>query len=260
VGSAVGLALNGFRPVAEIMFMDFLLIGLDQLVNHAAKLRYMSGGKSPVPMVLRTCVGTSRFGGQHSQSLEAWLMHTPGLKVVMPSSPADYKGLLTSAIEDDDPVVFLEHINLYYGAKRPVPSGDYRIPLGSAKILREGSDVTLVAYGAAIPTVEAAAQRLQEAGISAEVIDLRSLVPLDMETVLESVGKTGRAVVVHEATRFVGPGAVIASEITEQLFGELMAPVLRLGAAYSPTPFSQALNGYPTSDSVVEAVTSLVHP
>lgn len=257
MGSAVGLALSGYRPVAEIMFMDFLLIALDQLVNHAAKLRYMSGGKTPVPMVVRTCVGTSRFGAQHSQSLEAWLMHIPGLKVVMPSGPADYKGLLTSAIEDDDPVVFMEHINLYYGAKQPVPVAEYRVPLGKANVVREGIDVTLITYGPAVSTVRSAAEALQQSGISAEVIDLRTLVPLDMEAILESVGKTRAAVVVHEATRFAGPGAEIASEITEKLFGELKAPVLRLGAAYSPTPFSRSLNGFPTSNSVVKAVQSI---
>ncbi len=260
IGSAVGLAMSGYRPVAEIMFLDFLLVAVDQVVNHAAKLRYMSGGHTPVPLVIRTCVGQSRFGAQHSQSLEAWFMHTPGMKVVMPSSAAEYKGLLTASIEDDDPVLFIEHVNLYYGPKQEVPVGDYRIPLGQADIVRPGNDATLISYGPAVPTCLAAAESLAADGIEAEVIDLRTLVPLDMATVLDSVGRTGRAVVVHEATQFCGAGAEIASVITEQLFGDLLAPVQRLGAVYSPTPFSPALNGYPTADSVTAAVRALVKP
>jgi pyruvate/2-oxoglutarate/acetoin dehydrogenase E1 component len=258
IGAAVGLAMSGYRPVAEIMFFDFTLVAADQLVNHAAKLRYMSGGHTPVPMVVRTTVGQSRFGAQHSQSLEAWFMHTPGLKVVFASSPSDYKGLLTAAIEDDDPVLFIEHINLYYGAKQDVPAGRHHIPLGQANTLCTGTDVTLITYGPSVLAATAAAARLAERGVSAELIDLRTLVPLDMDTVLESVSNTRRAVIVHEATQFCGPGAEIAAQLNEQLFGDLLAPPLRLGAAYTPTPFSPALSGYPTADGIVAAVNELI--
>jgi pyruvate dehydrogenase E1 component beta subunit/2-oxoisovalerate dehydrogenase E1 component len=258
LGAAVGLALNGFRPVAEIMFFDFTTVAIDQLVNHAAKLRYMSGGHTPVPLVVRTTVGQSRFGAQHSQSLEAWFMHTPGLKVVMPSNPAEYKGLLLGAIADDDPVLFIEHINLYYGAKEPIPGGNEPLPLGSARTLRSGTDITLITYGPAVRTCLAAADELATAGVSAEVIDLRSLVPLDMATLLESVERTRCAAVVHEATQFCGPGAEIAAQLTDELFGELRAPVARVGAKYSPTPFSPALNGYPTPESVTATAKQLL--
>lgn len=260
VGSAVGLALAGYRPVAEVMFFDFVLIAADQLVNHAAKLRYMSGGHTPCPLVVRTVVGGQRFGAQHSQSLEAWFMHVPGLKVVMPCSPADHKGLLAAAIEDDDPVLFIEHINLVYSQKQDVPVGPYRIPLGQAAVVRPGRHATIVTYGPAVPTSLAAAGVLAERGVDIEVVDLRSLVPLDVATVLDSVGRTGRAVVVHEATTFAGPGAEIAAQISEQLFGDLLAPVLRVGAAFTPTPFASALNNRPTVDDVVAAVVAVARP
>lgn len=254
VGTAVGLALGGYRPVAEIMFFDFVAMAMDQLVNHAAKLRYMSGGRTPTPLTVRTVVGTKRFGAQHAQSLEAWFMHTPGLKVVMPSSPADAKGLLTACIRDDDPCLFVEHINLAFGQKEEVPAGEHLVPIGKARVLRSGVDATVVTYGPMVPVVTAAAASLAAEGIDVEVIDLRTLVPLDFETVLESVEKTRRAVVVHEATRFAGPGAEIAAHVTEQLFGELAAPVHRVGAAYAPIPFSAALNTFPTTPDVVAAV------
>ncbi|HEY3603205.1 MAG TPA: alpha-ketoacid dehydrogenase subunit beta [Sporichthyaceae bacterium] len=258
IGAAVGLAMSGYRPVAEIMFFDFTLVAADQLVNHAAKLRYMSGGHTPVPMVVRTTVGQSRFGAQHSQSLEAWFMHTPGLKVVFASSPSDYKGLLTAAIEDDDPVLFIEHINLYYGTKQDVPAGRHHIALGQAATLRAGSDVTLITYGPSVPVATKAAEVLAKQGVSVEIIDLRTLMPLDMDTLLESVSNTRRAVIVHEATQFCGPGAEIAAQLNEQLFGDLLAPVHRLGAAYTPTPFSPALSGYPTVEDIVASVRDLV--
>jgi len=257
LGAAVGAALGGYRPVAEIMFFDFITVCLDQLVNHAAKFRYMSGGRTPVPLVVRTAVGSKRFGAQHAQQLEAWLMHTPGLCVVMPSTPFDAKGLLSSAIFGEDPVVFIEHINLLYGAKEPVPVDDYRIPLGTAAVRLPGDDVTIVTYGAQVPVAVRAAEQLADEGIEAEVIDLRSLVPLDMDTVLTSVGKTKRAVVTHGATMFCGPGAEIASQITERLFGMLAAPVARLGARYAPIPFSADLEVYPTVDDIVGAVRGL---
>jgi len=257
VGTAIGLALAGYRPVAEIMFFDFVAMCMDQLVNHAAKFRYMSGGRTPAPITVRTVVGSSRFGAQHAQSLEAWFMHTPGIKVVMPSSPADAKGLLTACLRDDDPCLFIEHINLAYREKEPVPVGEHVVPLGKARVLRQGDDVTIIPYGAQVPVVLDAAERLAGEGIGAEVIDLRTLVPLDLDTVFTSVERTRRAVVVHEATRFCGPGAEIAAQITEQLFGELLAPVQRLGGAYAPIPFSPHLSGFPTAEDVVTTVRAL---
>lgn len=258
VGTAVGLALGGYRPVAEIMFFDFVTMAMDQLVNHAAKFRYMSGGHTPAPVTVRTVVGSSRFGAQHAQSLEAWFMHTPGIKVVMPSSPADAKGLLTSCVRDDDPCLFIEHINLAFARKEEVPVGEHTVPIGLANTLRAGDAATVITYGAQVPVVLAAADRLAEDGVEVEVIDLRSLVPLDFDTVLTSVARTRRAVVVHEATRFAGPGAEIAATITEKLFGELAGPVRRLGGAYVPIPFSPSLSSFPTEDDVVAAVRALL--
>lgn len=254
IGTAIGLSMVGYRPVAEIMFFDFVTVAMDQIVNHAAKLRYMSGGATPVPITIRTTVGGSRFGAQHAQSLEAWFMHTPGIKVVMPSSPRDAKGLLASCIFDDDPCLYIEHMGLAFSTTEEVPVGDFRLPLAKANIVRAGADVTIISYGPMVrPSLEASAT-LAGAGIDCEVIDLRTLSPLDLDTIFESVMKTRRAVVVHEATRFCGPGAEISSQIHEQLFGELLAPVVRLGAAYTPVPFSTALSGYPTHDTIVAGV------
>jgi acetoin:2,6-dichlorophenolindophenol oxidoreductase subunit beta len=260
VGTAIGLSMVGYRPVAEIMFFDFITVAMDQIVNHAAKLRYMSGGATPAPITVRTTVGGSRFGAQHAQSLEAWFMHTPGIKVVMPSGARDAKGLLTSCIFDDDPCLYVEHMGLAFSSSEDVPVGDFRIPLGKANILTPGSDITIISYGPLVrPSLDAAATLLDQ-GIRCEVIDLRTLTPLDTDTIFESVTKTRRAVVVHEATTFCGPGAEISSQIHEQLFGELLAPVLRLGAEYTPVPFSTALSGYPTRDSIAGAVLSAVRP
>ena len=259
VGASVGAAMAGYRPVAEILMMDFIAVAMDQVVNHAAKLRYMSGGSTTVPLTIRTPVGSQRFGAQHVQSLEAWFMHSPGIKVVMPSTANESKGLLTTAIFDDDPVLFMESIPLYFAQKDEVPLGEYAIPFGKADIKRTGSDVTLVTYGPAVHTSLAAAEELAAAGVSAEVIDLRSLVPIDMETVLESVSKTRRAVVVHEAVAFCGPGAEISSRVHEELFADLLAPVTRVGAPYTPAPFgASGLEYLPTSSRVVTAVTNLV--
>lgn len=258
VGAAVGLALAGYRPVAEIMFMDFTAVCLDQIVNHAAKLRYMSGGHTPVPLTIRTAVGTRRFGAQHSQNLEAWFMHTPGIKVVVPSNPADAKGLLTACIADDDPCLFVEHIDLAFSEKGEVPVGMHLVPLGVAEIKRAGDDLTVITYGTQVRNAMAAAATLAEAGVSVEVIDLRTLVPLDMATVLESVEKTRRAVVLHAAHTFCGPGAELAAQITENLWGELLAPVLRVGAGYSPVPFATSLDFHPTPDDLVAAVGRLL--
>ncbi|MGU3498701.1 alpha-ketoacid dehydrogenase subunit beta [Mycobacterium sp. C31M] len=257
VGAAIGAALGGYRPVAEIMFFDFITIAMDQIINHAAKLRYVSGGHSSVPITIRTAIGDTRFGPQHSQSLEAWFMHTPGIKVVMPSNPIDAKGLLTACIDDDDPCLFIENVNLMFSVKTPTPDTEYQIPLGSARIVRPGDDVTLITYGAMVSVAEKVGDMLAAEGISTEVIDLRSLVPLDFETVLRSVERTRRAVVLHEATRFCGPGAEIASVITEELFGDLLAPTLRIGGAFSPRPFTP-LGHLPDSDQIVTGVRELV--
>lgn len=258
VGAAVGLALGGYKPIAEIMFMDFTAVCLDQIVNHAAKLRYMSGGHTPVPLTIRTGVGTRRFGAQHSQNLEAWFMHTPGIKVVVPATAADAKGLLASCIDDADPCIFLEHFDLVFTAKDEVPLGEHRVPLGKAAVRRPGEQVTVITYGVQVRNALAAAETLAEQRISAEVIDLRTLVPLDIETLLESVERTTRAVVVHDAHTFCGPGAELAAQLTEQLWGELQAPVLRLGAGYSPVPFAAGLTFHPTVEDIVGAVRSVL--
>jgi pyruvate/2-oxoglutarate/acetoin dehydrogenase E1 component len=237
LGAAVGASIEGYKPVAEIMIMDFIGIAMDQIVNHAAKLRYMSGGRTSCPLTVRTAIfaGTGS-GGTHSQSLEAWFMHVPGLKVVFPSTPADAKGLLLSAIEDPDPVLFIEASRLY-GVKGPVPVGDgIRIPIGQACVRREGSDVTIVTYGLAAALALQAADVLAQEGVQAEVVDLRSLLPLDMDTVLTSVRKTRRAVITHSASTFAGPGAEVAAQISDQLFGELAEPVQRVGAKFTPIP------------------------
>jgi pyruvate dehydrogenase E1 component beta subunit len=226
IGAAVGAAIAGHRPVAEIMMFDFIATCLDQVTNHAGKIRYMSGGQTPVPLVIRTSAGAGRgFGAQHSELLEAWCVHTPGIKVVVPSTPADAKGLLLTAIFDDD----------------PVPPGDVRIPFGVADIKREGSDVTLISYGRQVHDCLATATKLAEEGISCEVVDLRTLVPCDEATVLASVTKTKRAVVVHEAVTRCGFGAELSSRIHEELFGELAAPVQRVGGANTPIPYANNL-------------------
>ncbi len=256
IGTAIGLSMVGYRPVAEVMFFDFITVAMDQIVNHAAKLRYMSGGATPAPITVRTTVGGSRFGAQHAQSLEAWFMHTPGIKVVMPSGPRDAKGLLESCIFDDDPCLYIEHMGLAFSTTENVPVGDFRIPLGKANVIEAGTDITIITYGPMVGPSLDARNTVAAQGISCEVIDLRTLSPLDLDAIFESVTKTRRAVVVHEATQFCGPGAEISSQIHEQLFGELLAPVLRLGAEYTPVPFSTALSGYPTHDKIVDAVRS----
>lgn len=256
IGAAVGASMEGFLPVAEIMIMDFIGIAMDQIVNHAAKLRYMSGGRTTCPITVRTAVfsGTGS-GGTHSQSLESWFMHVPGLKVVYPSTPADAKGLMLSAIFDPDPVLVVE-ASLLYGVKGPVPEGDgYRVPIGKADVKRTGEDVTIVTYGLATARALAAADILAEEGIDAEVVDLRTLLPLDMETVLASVAKTRRAVVAHCATTVAGPGSEVAAQISEKLFNELVEPVRRVGAKFTPIP-ARASEGLVTLtvDDIVAAV------
>jgi pyruvate dehydrogenase E1 component beta subunit len=244
VGAAIGAAIAGYRPIAEIMIMDFLAVCLDQVSNHAGKIRYMSGGQTTVPMVIRTSAGAGRgFGAQHSEMLEAWAVHTPGIKVVVPSTPADAKGLLLTSIFDDDPVLFVEQMMMYWtpAFAGPVPPGDVRIPLGVADVKREGSDVTLVSYGRQVHDCLAVAAKLADEGVSCEVLDLRTLVPLDEAAVLASVAKTKRAVIVHEAVQLCGFGAELSSRIHEELFGELAGPVRRVGGANTPVPYASNL-------------------
>jgi pyruvate/2-oxoglutarate/acetoin dehydrogenase E1 component len=241
VGAAVGAAITGMRPVAEIMFMNFLTVCMDQIVNHAAKLRFMSGGLTSVPLTIRCGTGAGvGFGGQHSDMLEAWFAHVPGMKVVTASNPADAKGLLLSAIEDDDPTLFIENVAMY-AAQGPAPEPGYKVPLGKAAVRRKGADVTVITYGRPVLEVEAVAAALAEEKIDVEVIDLRTIAPFDVETVMASVAKTNRAVVVHEAVKAFGVGAEISSRIHEELFGQLKAPVGRIGSKYSPVPFSPTL-------------------
>jgi pyruvate/2-oxoglutarate/acetoin dehydrogenase E1 component/TPP-dependent pyruvate/acetoin dehydrogenase alpha subunit len=257
-GSCVGAAIAGLKPVGELLMMDFLPVAMDMMVNHAAKIRYMSGGQTSVPMTMMTLVGAGN-GAQHSQSTEAWLMHTPGLKVVFPSNPADAKGLLLSCIFDPDPCIFIHSmLNLFGSAE--MPEGDYRIPLGLASVRREGSDVTLIAYGPTVADALKAAETLAQEGIEAEVIDLRSLVPLDGQTLLESVGKTGRAVIAHRAIDFLGPAAEISAFLYQELFGKLKAPVARVGGAYAPVPKHTALLGlhYPAAPGIVAAAKEMM--
>ena len=260
VAVAVGAATAGLRPVASMSFVEFTLGAMDEIVNQASKFRYMFGGQVSVPLVLRASDGVLRSSGsQHSSSLEGLFTHLPGLKVVAPSNPADAKGLLLSAIEDPDPVIYLEHKRIT-AQRGPVPTGDHRVPLGSAAVARAGSDVTVVAYSAMALNALAAAAQLAEEGIEAEVIDLRSLVPLDFETVLESVSRTRRAVVAHEAWRFGGFGAELAAQLHSELFGELDAPVARVGAASAPIPFSPPLEAavVPGTDAVAAAVRAVL--
>lgn len=255
LGAAIGAAIEGRIPVPEIMIMDFIGIAVDQIVNHAAKVRFMSGGRTSVPLTVRTATfGGSGTGATHSQSLEAWFMHTPGLKVVVPSTPADVKGLLLSSIFDPDPVVFVESVALHR-LKGEVPVGDVRIPLGVADIKRPGDDVTIITYGRGVVDSLAAAEDLAADGISAEVLDLRTLMPLDMETVLASVARTGRAVVTHYAVEFAGPGAEVTARINAELFGQLKAPVTRVGARFRPIPAVHLESSvYPSPAKIVAAV------
>jgi pyruvate dehydrogenase E1 component beta subunit len=259
-GVAVGAALMGMRPVVEIMYEDFITIAMDQIVNNAAKMRYMFGGQVHVPMVVRTQGGSGRGNGaQHSQSLEAWFAHVPGLVVIMPSTPYDVKGLLKSAIRDDNPVVFLEH-KMLYRAEGVVPKTDYTIPIGKADIKRAGIDATIVVNSWMVPRALAAAEKLAAEGTSVEVIDPRTLRPLDEETILASVRKTGRALVVHEAVKFGGIGAEIAAMIMEQAFDYLDAPVRRLAGLDIPIPYAAVLEqaAVPTTEGIVAAVQDLV--
>jgi acetoin:2,6-dichlorophenolindophenol oxidoreductase subunit beta len=240
-GVGVGAAMTGMRPVIDIMFGDFLTLTMDQMVNQAAKVHYMSGGKWKVPMVLRTTMGASRrSAAQHSQSLHAWLCHVPGLKVVMPSTPYDAKGLLKTAIRDENPVVFFED-KMMYKLRGPVPSKDYSVPFGVAHVKREGDDVSLVATSSMVQVALEAADLLAAIGISAEVIDPRTLWPLDEKALIESAKKTGHVIVIDEGYERYGVTAEIASVIAEGAFFDLEAPVKRIGAMHVPIPFSPPL-------------------
>lgn len=241
IGAAIGAAAAGMKPVAEIMFCDFLGVCMDQLANHAAKLRYMTGGRVTAPITVRTVVGTAN-GPQHSQSFEAWAMHVPGLKVVYPSNAIDAKGLLAACIDDDDPCIFIEAMPLLY-ARMPVPDEVYKIPLGSAAIVRPGTDLSVIAWGPMVGTAVKAAEAIAVDGISVEVVDVRTLLPLDMPTLIESVGRTKRAIVAHGSVGFAGAGAEIASQLNEALFSELQAPITRVAAAFTPVPHGAGLVG-----------------
>ena len=240
-GVAVGAAQSGLKPVVEIMFIDFITLALDQLVNQAAKAHFMSGGQLSVPLVLRTQGGSGqRNGAQHSQSLEAWLTHVPGLKVVMPSGAADAAGLLESAIADPNPVVFVENKSLYF-RRETVPDPPEPVPIGRARTLRTGKDVTIVALSRLVGDALEAAQRLAADGIEAEVIDPRTLVPLDLDTLAQSLRRTGRAVIAHEAVTAGGFGAELAAQLQAAAFDYLEAPIQRVGAPYTPIPVSPSL-------------------
>jgi pyruvate/2-oxoglutarate/acetoin dehydrogenase E1 component len=256
VGAAVGASLLGMRPVVEIMYMDFMTIAADQIVNHAAKFRYMFGGSVELPLVIRTQGGTGTSNAaQHSQSLESWFMHTPGLHVVMPSTPYDAKGLLKASIREDNPVIFIEHKSLYktWG---PVPEEEYLIPLGQADVKREGKDITVVATSLMVQRALGAAEEVEKEGGSVEVIDPRTLSPLDEETILNSARKTGKVIVVHEACKTCGIGAEIAARIMEKAFDYMDAPVVRLGGLDIPVPYARNLEeaSVPSQEQIVQAI------
>lgn len=260
-GCAVGAAMTGMRPILEIQFSDFITIATDQLVNQAAKLRYMFGGKGKVPMVLRTPAGSGvGLAAQHSQSLEAWMAHIPGIKVVQPSTPYDAKGLLMAAMEDDNPVVFYEH-KVLYSMKGEVPEEPYTIALGKADVKRDGTDVTIIATSVMVHRALEAAEKLSRDGISAEVIDPRTLVPLDTDTIVKSVIKTGRAIVVHEAVKRSGIGAEIVSVIQEsEAFDYLDAPILRVAGRAIPIPYSPVLEkaAVPQVEDIIVAANAVM--
>ena len=260
VGLAFGAAMTGLRPIVEIMFMDFLTVCMDQIVNEIAKARYMFGGQFKVPLTIRTPAGAvGSAGPQHSQCLEAWFAHVPGLKVVMPSTVYDVKGLLKSSIRDDNPVLFIEHKGLY-ALKEEIPEEEYSIPLGQADIKREGSDITVVATARMVHKAMTAADRLAADGISLEIVDPRTISPLDKETILNSVKKTGRVVIAQEAVKTGGFGSEIAAIIAEEALDYLDAPVKRVGAPFAPMPFSKPMEKFclPNSEDIIRAVKEII--
>lgn len=261
VGMGLGAALCGMRPIVEIMFADFLMCAGDQIVNQVAKARYMSGGKADVPLVIRITNGApGSAGSQHSQSAESWFMNIPGLKIAVPATPADAKGLLKTALRGKDPVLFFEH-KLLYAARGEVPEGeDFYTPFGQAAIHRPGRDLTIIAIAAMLPKALQAAEKLAQEGIQAEVIDPRTLVPLDSQTLLQSAQKTGRVMIAHEAHRRSGPGAEIAAIIAEEALEYLDAPILRVAAMNVPIPYSPALEQtvLPSEADILEAARQLM--
>ena len=260
VGMAIGMALYGLRPVAEIQFSDFIYPAFDQIVSELAKFRYRSAGQFTAPVVIRAPSGGGIKGGlYHSQSPEAYFVHTAGLKVVMPSTPADGKGLLTSAMRDPDPVIFFEPKALYRTAKGEVPEGEYAVPLGKSRLVREGSDVSVITYGAMVPVAESAAAEADAGGIRVEVIDLRTLWPLDVDSVVRSVEKTGRAIVLHEAPRTCGFGAELSALIQEKTFLHLKAPIRRVAGFDTPFPYAMEKRYIPDAGRVLEAIRAAVN-
>ncbi|HDY68716.1 hypothetical protein LCGC14_1580880 [marine sediment metagenome] len=259
VGSGVGAAMGGMRPVAEIQHIDFMALALDAIVNHGAALQYAWGGQVRVPIVIRTQGGSHPLGCQHAKSLEAWFVHIPGLKVVMPSTPYDAKGLLKASIREPNPVVFIEH-KLLYGYKGEVPDEEYLIELGSADVKREGQDVTVVATSKMVHESLSAAEELEKENIRVEVIDPRTLVPLDIDTIMRSLKKTGRLIVVHESWKTGGFGAEVVARVCENGFNLLKAPILRLAGADVPPPFSPPLQkiSIPRKDSIIQAVREML--
>lgn len=259
IGSSVGAAAAGLRPIAEIMFVDFMGVCMDELFNQAVKMRYMFGGKAKVPLVVKTIAGAGvAAAAQHSQSMEAWFTHIPGLKTVMPSTPADAKGLMASAIRDNNPVLFIEHKQLL-GISGDVPEDEYLVPLGKASIMRQGTDVTIVAWSWMAQKALAAAEVLEKEGISAEVLDPRTLVPLDKASILHSLGKTNKLVIVHEAVKTGGYAGEIAAIVADEGFDLLDSPIKRVTAPDTPVPFSPTLEAayVPSVESIVQTVKSL---
>lgn len=255
IGLAMGMAVNGLRPVPEIQFMDFIYPAFDQIVSELAKMRYRSGGEYPAPVVIRTPYGGGIKGGHyHSQSTETYFTHTAGLKVVIPSDPHDAKGLLIQAMRQDDPVLFMEPKALYRKAKGEVPEGDYVVPFGQAKVRREGTDITLIAWGAMVPLCVEAARRAEDDGISCEVLDLRTLVPLDEAAVLESVKKTGRMIVVHEAQKTSGFAGELTAIVAEKALEYLEAPVLRVTGFDTPFPYTLENEYLPLAHRILPAI------
>jgi pyruvate dehydrogenase E1 component beta subunit len=261
IGLATGAAMTGLRPVAEIMTINFIIVGMDQLVNNAAKIPYMFGGETRVPLVVRTPSGAShQLTAQHSQVLEVWFAYVPGMYVVAPSNPADAKGLLKTCIRDDNPILFVENV-LLYNEKGEVPEGhDHLVPLGKADVKREGDDITIVAYSRMVPFVLQAADKLAEEGVNAEVIDLRSLRPLDIDTIIESVKKTNHALIVHEGWKKYGAGAEIAAQIQEYAFDYLDHPVQRVTGVEVPLPYANSLEkeALPRQQDVIDAASAIV--
>jgi pyruvate dehydrogenase E1 component beta subunit len=260
LGVATGAAMNGLRPIVELMSINFSLLALDQICNHAAKLHYMFNGQMTVPLVIRTAAGWGQLAATHSQTFESWYSYIPGLKVAMPATPYDAKGMLLSAIRDPDPVMFIEH-SLLYSTRGEVPEEDYEVPLGKSDVKREGSDLTIVTYSRSLVIAQQAAARLEEQGVSTEIIDLRSLRPLDIGPAVTSVQKTNRALVVEEDWRSYGAGAEIVARLQEEAFDYLDAPIARVAAIEVPLPYAKNLERlcYPTDQDVVDAALKLLN-